>query len=250
MPAAEAAGDHRALDRSGGGECEGVGAEYHLVASGRKVLRGEEPEPGLQDSVRHHPFDDVVEPEEPCHPFAGRLVPHLLGSAVLGDPAVAQDDDAIGQGEGLLLIVRHVQHGDRLVDEQPAHLTHQAPAQRPVQRTERLVEHQQPGPRRQGPGQRHPLLLTPREAADRPVLVSGEPHPVEHLSDPRSDSLGCDAPHPQPEPDVPPHGLVGKEGVVLEHQAEPPPVGGDRIEGFAVPAERAGVGVLEAGYHP
>lgn len=122
--------------------------------------------------------------------------------------------------------------------------------QPPVELAERLVEHQEPGPGREGAGQRHPLLLAAGERGDGPPLGPGEADEVEQLPHPPG-LLGLPgAPHPQPEGDVAGDVPLREQLVVLEHQADAPPV--HRHPGLVGAAEQhpAAVERLEPGDGP
>ena len=102
---------------------------------------------------------------------AGRLI-KLLRRADLPDDAVAQDDDPVGERQGLVLVVRHVDGGRaELVVDAPdlgAHLE----AQLRVEIRERLVHQHERRLDDDGAGDRHALLLAAGELARQLVLLS------------------------------------------------------------------------------
>src|SRR5581483_5480021 len=71
--------------------------------------------------------------------------PHLLNATV------RHDSDPVGDGEGLLLVVRHVERGDAQAQLNRANLIAQVDAHLCVERGERLVEEENRGLQRKRP---------------------------------------------------------------------------------------------------
>ena len=120
-------------------------------------------------------------------------------------------------------------------------------AQLLVEGAEGLVEQQHPWSERQRPGKRHPLLLTARELVRHALFVTVQPHQVEQLRDPRPDLVLGPAQVSQREGDVLQDRQVGKQGVVLKNDTEPPPVRRHPGHGLAVEVDLAPGRVFEAG---
>ena len=110
-------------------------------------------------------------------------MPHVGGGSRLHHPSRAHDDDPVGEREGLLVVVGHVDRGQPGAIEQLAELTEQALAPRTVEGAERLVEHEQPRLDRERAGQRDPLLLTTRQLRDPAIAERAQPDEIEHLGD-------------------------------------------------------------------
>ena len=177
------------------------------------------------------------------------LVQFLVGAAV-GDPALIQDHDPVGQ----------VQRRPAVRDDQRGAAPHDLPQrgvdlglQARVDGRGRVVEQQQPGIGDQRPGQRHPLPLAAGESkallADHGVVALGQPGDelvrLGRLG--RGDDLLVGRVRPAVG-DVGPD-RVGEQEAVLHDQADR---GAQRVAGHVgdvVPADadRAGLRVVEAG---
>ena len=88
-----------------------------------------------------------------------------------------------------------------------------------VQRRQRLVEQQNLGVDRQGPRQRHPLLLSARELMGIALAEIRQMDDVEHLGDGALDVGRRLAGDLQPEADVVGDCHVGEQGIGLKHHA-------------------------------
>ena len=146
--------------------------------------------------------------------------------------------------------MRHGQHGGAQPAEQLAQFHHQPVPERAVELAQRLVQHQQPGPGREGPGQRDPLLLTAGQRGHRPPAGPGQSDELQQLRHPLALLTTRGAVHPQPERHVAEHVTLREELVVLEHQPHPAPVRGHPR--LVPPVERHPPGVqgLQSGHGP
>lgn len=178
------------------------------------------------------------------------MLPDLQRGANLGDASVAHHDDAVGQREGLALVVGDGEHGRAQAGEERAQFDDEAFAQTAVQLAQWLVQHQQPGPGRERACQGDALLLAAGERGNGPPLGAGQPHQIEEFGDLAVLLPPAHATHPQPEGDVGADVPVREQLVVLEHQAESAPV--HRHPGLvrAVEQDPPAVQVLETGHHP
>ncbi len=161
------------------------------------------------------------------------------------DGAVAHDEDIVGDGERLVVVVGDVERGRAQGSEDATHLRGEVVAQGAVERPQRLVEHEEIGGRGESPRQGDALLLTTGEAVDGPRLVPGEPDEVEQLPDPAVRLGPGDVGEPEGEGDVGGDVEVGKQGVVLEHQPEGPGVWRRRGDVHPVPRHGALVRALQ-----
>lgn len=146
--------------------------------------------------------------------------------------------------------MRHGEHGRAQPSEQFLQFDDQPLPQRPVELPQRLVQHQQPGARREGPGQRHALLLPAGQRGDGPAARARQPHEVQQLLHPLGLSPLRLAVHPQPEGHVAAHVTLREQLVVLEHQPDPAPV--RRQARLVAPVEQHPPGVqgLQPGHRP
>ena len=176
----------------------------------------------------------------------------LVGRALLLDPAVVHDDDAIGELERLLLVVRDEHAGHVQLVVEPAQPAAQVLAHLRVERAERLVEQQHPRLDRERAGERHALALAARELVGIAGGEAAELHEVEQLAHPVADLAfrrpRRPRPHPQPEGDVLEDRHVAEQRVVLEDEADVPAL---RAAAWSRPRRRGStapcVGHLEAG---
>ena len=168
---------------------------------------------------------------------------HLL------DAAAIHHRDAVGEDQGLLLIVGDEERGDGEPLLQAPHLELHRLAQLAIERAKGLVEEEEARIEHDRARERHALLLTARELARQPRLEPGEADELERLLHPPLDLAVREPAHLKGKGDVLARRHVGEEGVILEHHAHV--ALGGRGEGEVLPAEpdRARFGQLEAGHH-
>ena len=217
------------------GVVEGEGAE----------LRAAVLDPAVEDVDVAHEADDE-----------GRrgLLEDLGGAAHLLDPALVHHDDAVGDLERLLLVVRHedAREPDLVVEApQPAP---QLLAHLRVEGAEGLVEEEDPRLDGEGAGEGHALPLAPgelgRQAVGEPVELD-ELEELRHLlPDLRLARPGGPRPHAQPEGDVLEDAHVTEERVVLEDEADAAPAHVLPRLVLSLEEDLPGVGPLEAGDDP
>jgi len=118
-----------------------------------------------------------------------------------------------------------------------------------VEVAERLVEQQDLRLEHHGAGQRHTLLLAAGKLMRLLAAVVDKPDQVEHRLDRAHDRLFVTTLHAQAIGDVLEHRQMGKQGIVLEHEADAAPIG--QHTGHVAAADQDGtlVRLLEAGYH-
>ena len=115
---------------------QGVGPrrEPDRAGPGGRVGRVRDEPPGTAD-----PFgpdggvDHVGETQKAGDELGGRVLPDVLRGADLLDAPGSHDHDAVGEREGLVLVVRDEERSDREGDEQRAELSDQPFAQLPVE---------------------------------------------------------------------------------------------------------------------
>ena len=147
-----------------------------------------------------------------------RPVIQVVGRAPLLEATGPQQADAVGEREGVLLIVRHHQRGGPERLEQRAQLAHQPLAQRDVEARERLVEQHRGRPRRERPRQRHPLLLPAGQFGGVRVHAVSEAHELEQLAGPVATLAARES--LQAELHVAACGQVREQRVVLEYEPD------------------------------
>ena len=199
--------------------------------------------------VGHGGVQQVQVADERGHEGGGRLVVDLERGAHLLDAAALHDHDPVGQGQGLLLVVGDIDGGDPRGLLDGPDLGAQALADLGVQGRQGLVQEQHPRPHRQGPGQGGPLLLAAGHLVRVALAQFLHVDQGQHLVHPRGDRFRAPPGHLQAEGDVLAHGHVGEQGVVLEHHAHAPLVGGHPGDLGAADADAAGGGGFEAGDH-
>ena len=153
----------------------GPDAEQHLAAGGRLTSPNSPIGSALLGALDHdmrHPSIaaskkamDGLPISLPTKTFAGSAIDLLDGAGLLDDAAV-DDADAVGNGDGAVIVVRGVEHGRPMLAVDLAQLRAQAFAQFQVERRERLVEQEHDRPAHQGAGNGDALLFAARKGAD------------------------------------------------------------------------------------
>ena len=92
----------------------------------------------------------------------GRHPVEVARRADLLQPAIPQDGDPVGQGQGLFLVVRDVHDGRLRLAMDAAELLLHLDAEGAVQRPQGLVHEEETRMEGQGPSHGHPLLLAAR----------------------------------------------------------------------------------------
>ena len=179
-----------------------------------------------------------------------RAVVEILRRVDLLEKAVAHDGDPLAERHRLDLVVRHVhrRHVEPLV--QPGQLGPHPDPQLGVEVGERLV-HQECGrlAHDRAP-HRHPLALPARERARAALEQVLEPEQLRDLVDALVDHVLRHLAHPQAVAEVPRHGHVRVERVVLEDHRDVA-VARREVRHFPVAdEERPGGDLLEPGHHP
>ena len=200
--------------------------------------------------LQHDPGDDVALADKVRHKGVVGFVVDVGGLADLLDDPVLHDHDGVGHGQGLLLVVGHVDEGDAqlLLHALEFHL--HLLAKLKVQGAQRLVQKQHLGLVHQGPGDGHPLLLAAGKLIDPALAVALQVHELQHgFHLPLDLGLGglLDA---QTEGDVVEHIEVGEQSVLLEHGVDLPLIGRDLGDVRAVHQDLARGGHDEARDEP
>jgi DtxR family transcriptional regulator, Mn-dependent transcriptional regulator len=160
------------------------------------------------------------------------------------------DRDAVGEAQGFLLVVRH-EHGRRLrLAEDGSHLAPNVHPQGGVEVRERLVQEHESWLGGKRSRQRHTLLLPPGQLVRQTGGLPGQADEVEHLCH-AAVTAGAVA---DAVPDVLRDREVREERVVLEHDADAPPLRRDESSRSrhvgAVEDDAPTVRTLETGDEP
>ena len=177
------------------------------------------------------------------------MVVDLLGRAHLGDETLLHDDDLVGEGHGLALVMGHVHGGDARPLLDAADLGAHGDAELGVQVAEGLVEQQHAGLHDQGAGQRHALLLAAGELVGHAALHALEAHQSEDVRDPALDLVLGDLADLEAVGHVVEDVIVREQRVALEHHGRVPLVGGQLVDGLVAEIDLALVGALKARDH-
>ncbi len=161
--------------------------------------------------------------------------------------AVFEDGDAVGQREGLFLIVRDVYGRDTQPRLQLRQLLPRAVAQFGVEIAEGFVEQQYPRTHRERPRQGHALLLAAAQLGHVAFSHPGKLHQFQRLLDPRCNFGFGHLAGAQPEGHVFEHVHVRKQGIALKHHGGVASLGGEMRDIAAVERDRSRVGRLESG---
>src|SRR5437773_4237425 len=209
------------------------------IGRARDHEHGPRERPGIrQDLIAHaqapglgHGVEPVGHAEEVRGEGARRLEIDLLRCALLHDLARVHQDHAVGDGEGLLLIVRDVDHGGADPALEPADFHAQPLADLGVEIGERLVEEQHARLHHDSARETHALPLAAREPGGLPLRYSrgvADLHEVEGGHDLAQDVRPREALAPETVRDVVEDAHVGPQGVVLEHHGRPARLGRQR----------------------
>jgi hypothetical protein len=128
--------------------------------------------------------------------------------------------DAVGEREGLFLVVRDQHGGDAELALHAADGPAQLLADLGVQRAEGLIEQQHLRLVRQRARHGDALLLAAGELRGQALVHAFERHELQQFLATLAPVGGLHAAHPQRELDVVGHGHVAEQRVVLEHEAD------------------------------
>ncbi|SHJ57840.1 hypothetical protein SAMN02745194_02886 [Roseomonas rosea] len=179
----------------------------------------------------------------------GGAVIDLTRRGHLDEAAAIHHGDAVGQGEGLGLVMRdHDEGGTALALDGPQ-LEARALPQVRIERAEGFVQQQEAGALHQGAGQGHALALAAGEGMGAAGFHPFEPQHGDGLLHAGRDLGARPALALQPIGDVGRDGHVREQRVGLEHHVHRAAVGRNAQQVRAVQRHRAGIGCLEAGDH-
>ena len=217
-------------------------------------------DPGLQLSLNgdcggsaavglHLAVQEIADADEARNEGVLGLGVDLVGGADLHDAALLHNGDPVGNGQGLLLVVGDVNGGDaqaalELFDD-GAHLHPQLG----VQVGKRLVHQKHAGLNDEGAGQGYTLLLAAGELVGLPVRQVGDLHQLQSLGHPGADLILGNLSGLQAVGHIFADRQVGKNGVVLEHHADIPLMGGNVVDALFSEIEIAAFNGVKTGDH-
>jgi len=163
----------------------------------------------------------VVLSDEACDEAVLGALVEVGRRGQLLDAPVVEDRDAVRHGQGLALVMGHIDDGDSKFLVQMLDFELHMLAKLLVQGAKRLVHQHQFGVEDQGAGQGDPLLLPAGQLRRTPVRELAHLHHVQRAGDAR---LAFVLAHPadlQRKGQVLSDGHVRKQRIVLEHHADP-----------------------------
>ncbi len=129
-----------------------------------------------------------------------------------GDAALLQHEDPIGERDGLVHIVGHEQHGRIVGAPQLQHQFVHLDAGQGVERRKGLIQQQEFGFADQGPRERRPLRLAPRQRGGPGFDPVAQAHLAQGCFRPAADIAAAKA-----QSHIAPHPLPRHQPGVLEH---------------------------------
>ena len=165
-------------------------------------------------------LDAAVEAEESRHRHAGRPLEQLPGRTRGGQPALEQDQQAVGERPRLGAVVDDHQRRSRVRPQRGQGVLEQVRADLGVEAGERLVEQQHVGTDRDRPGQVHPPPLASREGRRAPLRQVVGADRAERLVRAPAPLGPGDAPPRERQHHVREHGPAGEVGR-LERDPDP-----------------------------
>ena len=197
------------------------GADDHLYAllPGKAAVHtGElDAREGDEKIAVHHAVHDVGVTDEVGHKGVLGLVVDVLGGADLLHLAAVHNDDGVGHGQGLFLVVGDIDEGDVHLALQALEFQLHLLAQLEVQGAQRLVEKQDLRLIDQAAGDGHALLLAAGHLADAAALEALQAHDFQHIPHLAADGLFVHLLEAEAEGHILKDVQVGEQRVFLEH---------------------------------
>src|SRR3989454_2286711 len=235
-----------------------LGTHEHVDGRAREALAGvgirlDRPEPIELDAPRRAGVDasgeEAAVADELAHESGARPVIHLERRRRLLERAVAEDRDTVGHRHRLGLVVSHVHHCDAHLAVDALELDLHLLPQFLVERSERLVQQEHVRVEDEAPGERDALLLAAGQLARMLIGEPAQPDKVEDLVHALRLLRARKRAHAQRKGDVALDRHVGKQGVVLEDDADVALVWLAARQILAAELDDAAAGLLEARDH-
>ena len=198
----------------------------------------------------HKAVEDVALADEVGHKGVVGLVIYADRGSDLLDAALVHDHHGVAHGQGLFLVVGHVDKRDAqsLLDAFEL-ILHVFP-QPHVQGAQGLVQQQHLGLVHQCPGDGHPLLLSAGQRRDLPVLEAPQGHDLQHLHDALIHLRFRQLADPEPEGDVVVYVQMREQRVFLEYGVDLAAIGRHVVDALPVEKDISGRGRLKAADDP
>ncbi len=196
---------------------------------------------------RHGRLDQVVDADEVGNEARARMLVQRLRRPDFEHPALVEHGHAVGQRQGLLLVVRDVDRRDAELLLQLADLRAHLDADLGVEIGQRLVEQQDLRVQHQRAGERHTLLLAARQLPRITLVQPAELDLLEHRMHALLDLGRGHLAQLQAVADVFADRHVRPQCVVLEHHADATLVRRHLVDAPIVEADLAFVRRVEAG---
>ncbi len=181
---------------------------------------------------------------------AGRAAVDFCGRSLLLDPAIVHHDDFVGEGKGLLLIMRYMQKGHAEPTLKVFQLDLHILAHAPVERRKRLVQKQKAWLVDDGASERHALLLPAGKLAGAALRHGCHLHLRQRAFDARRHIRLRKPAIGKTEADIFLHRKMREERIVLKDGVDRSLAGGNAGKRLPVEFENARRERLEATDHP
>ena len=199
--------------------------------------------------AQHLALQEVGITDEVGNELADGVVVDLVGGTHLGDLTGIHNDDLVGDGHGLGLIVGNVDGGDAGLLLDAADLRPHGDTELGIQVGKGLVKQQHTGLHHQGSCQGDTLLLSAGELVRHTGFHAGQAHQLQDVRDLLLDNILGKLAQLQAIGHVVINVVMGKQRVALEHHGGIPLVGGQLIDLLAAQPDAALVGAFKAGDH-
>ena len=206
-----------------------LGAEHYV----HRLIRGKSSVHTLkvriielhQTVFYHMSGDDIALSHEVCHITVHGLIVDVLGRTYLLDLSVLHDHDLIGHGQGLFLVMGHIDESNAYLLLYALKLILHLLAELQVQCPQRLIQKKHLGLIDQGPGYGHSLLLASGKQGHILLLKALQAYELQHLHDLLLYHVPAHLLDLEAEGDIFINIHMGEEGILLEHGIKLPLIG-------------------------
>ncbi len=170
----------------------------------------------------HHAVEYIALSDEVRDKGIHRLIVNVLGSADLLGPSLTHDDDLVGHGQGLLLVVGDIDEGDPQLVVHILELKLHLLAHLQVKSAQGFIKKEDLRLVHQSPGDRDPLLLPARKGLNAAPLESLQIHQLQDVLYLAVDHVPRHLFLPEPEGNIVINAHMRKQGIALEHRIDRP----------------------------
>ena len=231
-------------------DLDGFGPDGHEHVAIRPfgVVDFERPEIGFDDAAALDARQEVYATEEAGYIAVNRTFEEAARRPDLADSALHEQTDAVGDGDGVGLIVGDEDHSDAGLLLKCADSVAQVLAQAGLQAAERFVQQEHTRLDDQGPGESDPLPLAAGQLFGAAGLVAGQLNGCQRLGYFGANRSCADPPHPEAEGDVCTDVHEGEKGMLLEDHDGAASLRRHAKNGLVVKADIALTGMHQSGY--